>query len=40
MSMYRAIGKPEEAHGLLAVDHRDEAGLATLLDATERPVPA
>ena len=32
--------KAEEAHRLLAMDHRDEAGLTPLLEAMERPVPA
>src|SRR5207244_1789713 len=31
--------EPEEAHGLLAMDHRDEARLATLLESSEGPVP-
>jgi len=32
-------GKAEEAHGLLAMDHRDETRLASLLETVERPVP-
>ena len=32
--------KTEEAHGLLAMDHRDQPGLAPLLEAMECPVSA
>src|SRR5205823_8133102 len=32
--------KSQEAHRLLSVDHRDEPGLAPLLEAMESPVPA
>src|SRR5438094_6692719 len=32
--------KSKEAHGLLAVDHRDEPRPAPLLEAMESPVPA